>query len=266
MKIIKDISSKLINWYSLTLLLSVWVSVSMVSDVPELLKILFTILIVFFFLMADSLIRIKIESPLVPNKYILFSLVFFVSGLLLSLILSKFIFFFLLIIGGLLYFQRYLTERLYLIKIFILALLAGCTFWLSGIAIKPIMISYFPGSIFPSLLVFLFTIIYLFVLEASKIEENESKMIIPLIERIKSSQVILISIVLLFSMILLSYLPILDNWYSSIYKIIFVYIVELPLLGFLIFVWGNPTKRMFLITGALMKLDILLGFTALYFS
>jgi hypothetical protein len=266
MKIIKDLSLKLVNWYSLAVLLSVWISASMVADDPNYLLVLLTTVIVIFFLIADCLISVKITSPLVTNKYVLYSLIFFIAGLLLSLILSQFIFFFLLIIGGLLYVQRYLSEQLYFVNIIILSLLAGCTFWLSGMAIKSNMISFLPGSIFPSIIIFLYTAIYLIIDESIKISENRSKMIIPFIQKITASQSILTAIIILFAMILLSYWPILNNWYSNMYKIIFVYVIELPLLGFLIFAWGNPIKGMLSIAQIIMKLNIVLGFTALFFA
>jgi hypothetical protein len=70
-------------------------------------------------------------------------------------------------------------------------------------------------------------------------------------------------LILFFVLVILTYIPILTGWFGGAYEIITVYVVDLPILGLLIFVWGSPTRRMLRIGSAALKLGMLLGLVAL---
>jgi len=62
---------------------------------------------------------------------------------------------------------------------------------------------------------------------------------------------------------ILTCLPVFNGWFGDTYKIIAVYIVDLPLLALLIFVWGNPSRRMLAAGSISLKLGMVLGLVAL---
>ena len=53
------------------------------------------------------------------------------------------------------------------------------------------------------------------------------------------------------------------GWFGPAYKIITVYIIDLPLLAFLIFLWGNPSRKMLKLGSVWLKIGMALGVVAL---
>lgn len=58
-------------------------------------------------------------------------------------------------------------------------------------------------------------------------------------------------------------MPVYFGWFSRAYEVITIYLVDLPLLGLLIFVWGNPSQRLLRIGSFALKIGMLLGLLAL---
>ena len=72
-----------------------------------------------------------------------------------------------------------------------------------------------------------------------------------------------VALILFLLLILFTFLPIMYGWYGAWYKVVAIYVVELPLLGFLIFLWGNPSPQMLKFASRWLKAGMALGIVAL---
>ena len=70
-------------------------------------------------------------------------------------------------------------------------------------------------------------------------------------------------LVLFFIMVVLTFIPVLAGWFGRAYEILTIYIIDLPLLLLLIFIWGNPSRKMLRIGSLGLKAGMLLGIVAL---
>ena len=74
---------------------------------------------------------------------------------------------------------------------------------------------------------------------------------------------LLVALLLFFALTVLTYIPVLTGWFGEAYKIITVYVIDLPLLAFLIFLWGNPSPLMLKIGSLWLKAGMAMGIIAL---
>ncbi len=61
----------------------------------------------------------------------------------------------------------------------------------------------------------------------------------------------------------MTYIPIFTGWFGEMYKILAVYVVDLPVLALLIFVWNNPSPRMLAAGSLVLKIGMAIGVIAL---
>ncbi len=143
------------------------------------------------------------------------------------------------------------------------ALLAGLTFVTGGLAVDPALTFRFPGPLIAAVFAFLFHLVREIVKDVQDMEGDRQSGLGSLPLAIGRSRALLTALGLFAVLAMLTYLPIFQQWFGRTYEIITVYIVDLPLLALLIFVWANPTDRMLAVGSAALKAGMVLGLTAL---
>ncbi len=210
--------------------------------------------------------RILVQQKIPLQSAYIFSVLLNLSALALAIFVSLDVFIAALIAISLLYFYNYKAKQIPFLGNIIIALLAGMVFITGGLSIDRLLAFTLPGPLIGAVFAFLFHLVREIVKDIEDIDGDLQSGIktIPIIFGKKVSIAIAMSLFLILT--LFTYLPILKGWYTEIYKILTVYIVDLPLLAFLILLWGNPTKKMLAATSLLLKIGMGIGIIALIFS
>ena len=210
--------------------------------------------------------RILVQKKITITSAYIFSILLNLIALGLALFVNLEVFLTALLAIGFLYLYNYKAKQLPLIGNIIIALLAGMVFITGGLAINRTLTFTLPGPLIGAVFAFLFHLVREIVKDAEDIDGDLQAGIktIPILFGVRFA----VATAMLFFLILtlFTYIPILNGWFSDTYKILTVYVVDLPLLVFLIFLWGNPTKKMLLAASLLLKLGMGIGILALIFS
>jgi len=143
------------------------------------------------------------------------------------------------------------------------ALLAGLTFLTGGLAVDPALAFRLPGPLIPFVFAFFMHLVREIVKDVQDIEGDRRAGVVTFPQVIGVSGSLLVALGLLLTLAVLTYVPIFEGWFGRTYEIITVYLVDLPLLALMIFVWGNPNRLMLAIGSAGLKAGMLLGLIAL---
>jgi 4-hydroxybenzoate polyprenyltransferase len=137
------------------------------------------------------------------------------------------------------------------------------TFLTGGMAVEPELVFRLPGPLIPAVFAFFFHLVREIVKDVQDIEgdRNSGVKTLPQITGVSTS--LLIALILFAVLTFLTCIPVFYGWFSDTYKIIAVYVVDLPLLALLIFVWGNPSRIMLAVGSAALKVGMVLGLAAL---
>jgi geranylgeranylglycerol-phosphate geranylgeranyltransferase len=164
---------------------------------------------------------------------------------------------------GLLHLYNYRLKRVPLVGNVTISLLAGLTFVTGGIAIDPYFAFDLPGPLIGFVFAFCFHLVREIIKDVEDIAGDQAAGIRTLPQVIGIGKALVVVLAVFVVLILLTFMPALLGWFGKWYKIIAVYIVELPLLAFLIFLWGNPSVRMLKIGSRLLKAGMVMGMAAL---
>ncbi|MCP4683909.1 MAG: UbiA family prenyltransferase [bacterium] len=145
----------------------------------------------------------------------------------------------------------------------VVALTAGLTFLTGGIAVDPYLAFRLPGPIIPMAFAFFFHLVREIVKDVQDIEGDRRSGVRTLPQIIGVSASLLTALGLFVVLTVLTCMPIFFGWFGDTYKVIAVYVVDLPLLALLIFLWGNPSSRMLAASSAFLKIGMTLGVVAL---
>ena len=145
----------------------------------------------------------------------------------------------------------------------VIALLAALTFLTGDLAVDGDITSALPGPLVGVVYAFLFHLVREIVKDVQDIEGDRAIGIrtLPQVTGVRPS--LMLSLVLFLLLTVLTFYPIWQGWYGDWYRIVVVYIVDLPLLLLLILIWGNPTSRMLSIGSVALKIGMALGLVAL---
>jgi len=143
------------------------------------------------------------------------------------------------------------------------SLLAGMTFMTGGIAVDPVMAFRLPGPLIPAVLAFFFHLVREIVKDIQDMEGDKARGVNSLPQVIGVSRSLQLALVVFLVLVLLTYIPIARGWFGRSYEILTVYVVDLPLLGLMIFLWGFPTPRMLAVASTLLKVGMAIGLLAL---
>lgn len=143
------------------------------------------------------------------------------------------------------------------------AFLAGMTFISGGVAADPGSLFVVPGPLVPAVFAFFFHLVREIVKDVDDIDGDRAANVstLPQVIGIRSS--LGVALGLYFVLTVLTLLPAIFGWYGSWYKIIVIYVVDLPILLLLILVWGNPSRNLLRITSLALKIGMGLGIVAL---
>ncbi|MDH4155908.1 MAG: geranylgeranylglycerol-phosphate geranylgeranyltransferase [candidate division Zixibacteria bacterium] len=145
----------------------------------------------------------------------------------------------------------------------VVALLGGLTFMVGGFASDRVMAVALPGPPVPAVLAFLLHLVREIVKDVEDLEGDRRMGIRTLPQAIGVRPSLLVALCLFFSFVILTYIPIFAGWFGLGYKIIAVYIIDLPMLALLIVIWGNPSQKMLKIGSRGLKFCMLAGIVAL---
>ena len=167
---------------------------------------------------------------------------------------------------GLLYGYNLKLKRIPLAGNVVIAFLSGLVFITGGIAVDLTVAFELPGPVLGGIFAFLFHLVREIVKDCQDIKGDQQGDVITFPQLVGISKALVVAIGLFFVMTLVTYWPILTNWYSVWYKILTVYCVDLPLLALLIVTYGYPNDRMLAFTGWALKAGMLLGIFALFLA
>lgn len=145
----------------------------------------------------------------------------------------------------------------------VVGVLGGLTFLVGGMAVDPVLAWILPGPLVPAAFAVLFHLVREIVKDAQDIEGDRVVGASSLPLTFGTRAALSVALVLFAVLVLLTIVPVLMGWFGQTYKIITVYVIDLPVLMLLIFVWGNPTARMLSIGSAALKAGMALGVVAL---
>ncbi|RKX27723.1 MAG: hypothetical protein DRP47_06105 [Candidatus Zixiibacteriota bacterium] len=145
----------------------------------------------------------------------------------------------------------------------VIAILGGLTFVTGGLAVNPSWTFEFPGPLIPAVFAVLLHLVREILKDVEDIAGDRAVGIttFPQVVGIRSALVTAIGFFVV--LVILTMVPVLFGWFGDAYKIIAVYIVDLPLLALLIMVWGNPSPRMLTFGSLGLKVGMALGIIAL---
>ena len=188
------------------------------------------------------------------------------SALLVALFVNAWVV--LTVVGSLVLLAAYnlCLKRLPLTGNLAIALLSGMTFLFGGLASDPYLTWHLPGPLIPAVFAVLFHLVREILKDCDDVTGDGRGGVTTLPQMIGVQSSAGIALGLLFVLVLLTYVPIYYQWFGRAYEIITIYLVDLPLLGLLIFVWGNPSRRLLRIGSLALKIGMVLGLIALLIS
>lgn len=184
-----------------------------------------------------------------------------------ALVMAAAISFWIAVIGlvtiGLLAAYNLRLKRIPLVGNAVVAMLAGMTFVTGGLAVDPALTFRLPGPLVAATFAFFFHLVREIVKDVQDMEGDRLAGLSSLPLKVGVSRALSLALGLYTVTVLLTYVPVLCDWYGCAYEIITVYLVDLPLLALIIVVWKCPTPRMLAIGSTALKAGMALGLAAL---
>ena len=259
-------------------MLAVWVGAYMITGRPTYFDTLVAGLSIFFICAAGNILNDLIDRPIdrinrpsrvlvtgkvSPRQAYYLLAICAIPGLLLSVAVNVQVFMIALFAASSLVVYNFGLKKVPLLGNALIATLAGLMFFTGGFAADPELALALPGPIIPAIFAFLIHLDREILKDIQDMCGDEAVGIrtLPMIIGTSRSLILILGIFLI--LVLGTLYPFLAGWYGQTYKIITVYIIDLPMLVLLIFVWGNPTPRMLTITSIAFKVIMALGLIAL---
>ncbi len=207
--------------------------------------------------------RVLVRNSLSRRYAIILAVVLNVLAILLAIAVNWAVMVVAMSVIILLLLYNYRLKKIPLLGNIVIAFLAGLTFITGGLAVDNVMAFVLPGSLIPAAVAFLFHLAREIVKDVQDIEGDRQAGIktLPQVIGIRSS--LLVALLVFLLLVLLTYVPIFVGWFGKYYTIITVYLIDLPLLALLIFLWGNPTPKMLQASSVSLKAGMGLGIVAL---
>ena len=168
-----------------------------------------------------------------------------------------------LITVGLLGAYNLRLKRIPLVGNVVVALLAAMTFLTGGLAVDPALTFRLPGPLVAAVFALLFHLVREIVKDVQDMEGDRLVRHDSLPLRIGVPPALSLTLAVFATMGLLTYVPVLFDWYGDIYEIIVVYLIDLPLLVLLITVRLKPRPQMLAVASTALKVGMALGLAAL---
>lgn len=207
--------------------------------------------------------RVLVTGEIPKEKAVRLALVSSVVALLTALFANFWVFFSVLIALLLETLYNFKAKRIPVLGNLIVAFLAGMTFITGGLAVDHLLTFTLPGPLIPALFAFLFHLAREIVKDVEDIEGDRVYNVKTLPQIVGVSRALLVALGVFFIFSLASFIPVFQGWLGRTYEIIAVYLIDLPTLLILIFVWGNPTPKMLRAGSLVLKGGMALGILAL---
>jgi geranylgeranylglycerol-phosphate geranylgeranyltransferase len=207
--------------------------------------------------------RIIVSGGISKEKALRLALVFSVSALAISLFTNAWVFVTVLVALILVGLYNFRAKRTPVLGNLVVAMLAGLTFVTGGLAVDRLLAFTLPGPLIPAFFGFLFHLAREIVKDVEDIEGDRAFGVKTLPQVLGVSRALLVALGVFFVFSLASFIPVFQGWLGRTYEIIAVYLIELPTLLILIFVWGNPTPQMLRTGSLVLKGGMALGILAL---
>jgi len=171
------------------------------------------------------------------------SILLLTISLIIAYLINIYVFASLLILSGLMLLSGFIEKKVPLLKYLLLLLIAGIVVISGGLAVEPKLNMSLPGPVLPAL----FTMIFLLMIEITADIKNIAQDLqnniktLPVIIGIPKSLIMVIIVFIL--LILMTLFSVFSSWFGASFKIITIYIIDLPTLVLLILIWGNPNRR-----------------------
>ncbi len=207
--------------------------------------------------------RVLVRGALSKRYAIALAVLVNIAAVLLALAVNLTVTTVALVVIALLLLYNLWLKRVPLVGNVVIAALGGLTFMTGGFAIDYVMALTLPGPLIPAAYAFFFHLVREIIKDVEDIEGDRRVGIKTLPQVIGMQNSLSLALLLFLILVVLTYLPILAGWFGAYYQIITVYIIDLPLLLLLIFIWGNPTAPMLRIGSLSLKAGMGLGIVAL---
>lgn len=170
-----------------------------------------------------------------------------------------------MVVGALLllYFYNIYFKRLPLVGNLTIALLAAMSFLTGGLACDPFLTWLLPGPLIPATFAFLYHWVREILKDCDDVTGDVYRGVTTLPQLVGIQSAAGIALAVFFVLVLMTFVPVYYRWFSRAYEIMTIYLVDLPLLGLLIFVWGNPSPRLLRIGSLALKIGMGVGLLAL---
>lgn len=207
--------------------------------------------------------RVLVRGALSKQYAIVLAVLVNIAAVLLALAVNLTVTTIALVVIALLLLYNLWLKRVPLAGNVVIAALGGLTFMTGGFAIDYVMALTLPGPLIPAAYAFFFHMVREIIKDVEDIEGDSRVGIKTLPQVIGVRNSLSLALLLFLILVVLTYLPILAGWFGAYYQVITVYIIDLPLLLLLIFIWGNPTASMLRIGSLSLKAGMGLGLVAL---
>ncbi len=187
----------------------------------------------------------------------------FLVGIMLAIVVDLRLALLALLVVALLLSYNIWWKRMPLAGNVVIALLAGLTFLTGDMAVDGKITYGLPGPMVGAIYALLFHLVREIVKDVQDIEGDRTIGVNTLPQVIGVRPALMLALLLFFLLTILTFYPIWEGWFGAWYKIVVVYIVDLPLLLLLILIWGNPTGRMLSVGSFALKIGMALGLVAL---
>jgi len=164
---------------------------------------------------------------------------------------------------GLLFAYNLWLKKVPFVGNLVIAVLSALTFLTGGVAVDTVLAWHLPGPLIPAAFALLFPLVREILKDCDDLSGDRRGGVVTLPELVGTQAAVGLALLLFFALVLLTYVPVYFDWFSRPYEVITIYLVDLPLLAYLIFVWGNPTRRLLRIGSLALKAGMLLGMLAL---
>ena len=132
-----------------------------------------------------------------------------------------------------------------------------------GLAVDSLLTFTLPGPLIPAVFAFFFHLSREILKDVEDIEGDRFVGVKTFPQIVGKSKAVLAALGVFFVMAVLTFIPVFAGWFGLAYEILTIYVIDLPLLLLLIFIWGNPSPRMLKIGSMALKAGMLLGIMAL---
>jgi geranylgeranylglycerol-phosphate geranylgeranyltransferase len=142
------------------------------------------------------------------------------------------------------------------------SVMGGATFLVGGLAVSLSTLFDFPGSAVPALFAFLMHFGREIVKDTADVKGDRVAGYITFPARV-GERAALLSISIIFSILIgLTFVAIIYGWYRPVFWIITVFLIDLPLVVAVVYLWVSQDVRRFTIAGSLFKILMILGLAA----